>query len=120
MSVELRKVIFRWYQKRSAVNHYPTVAFCAKQGTQLSARNFLRDFKELCGKLGITGIRCSPHTLRHTFAVGCLRAGGNLFYLSKILEHSSVTTTQRYLQSLEIEDLQAVHSRLSLHGNGHA
>jgi hypothetical protein len=37
-----------------------------------------------------------------------------LFYLSKILGHSSVTTTERYLQSLGVEDLRAVHDRLSL------
>ena len=47
-------------------------------------------------------------------AVSYLRAGGNLFYLSRILGHSSVTTTEKYLQSLGVEDLQAVHDRLSL------
>ena len=56
----------------------------------------------------------SFHTFRHTFAVSYLRAGGNLFYLSRILGHSSVTTTEKYLQSLGVEDLQAVHDRLSL------
>jgi site-specific recombinase XerD len=80
----------------------------------MTVRNFQRDLKAICTKLRITDVRCSPHTLRHTFAVSYLRAGGNLFYLSKILGHSSVTTTQRYLQSLGIDDLQAVHDRLSL------
>jgi site-specific recombinase XerD len=64
--------------------------------------------------LSIEGIRMSPHTLRHTFAVSYLRAGGNLFYLSRILGHTSIETTQRYLKSLGIADLQAVHSKLSL------
>jgi site-specific recombinase XerD len=64
-------------------------------------------------KLSITGVRFSPHTLRHTFAVQYLRAGGNLFYLSKILGHSSVTTTQKYLQSVGVDDLKMVHDRLS-------
>jgi len=70
--------------------------------------------KLICERLGMTGVRCSPHTLRHTFAVSYLRAGGNLFYLSRILGHTSVTTTEKYLQSLGVEDLQAVHDRLSL------
>ena len=74
--------------------------------------------KQLSKKINITGIRFSPHTLRHTFAVNYLRRGGNLFYLSKILGHSSVTTTQKYLQSLGIEDLQAAHNKLSLLGRG--
>jgi site-specific recombinase XerD len=47
-------------------------------------------------------------------AVSYLRAGGNLFYLSKILGHTSVKTTERYLQSLGVEDLQKVHNGLSI------
>jgi site-specific recombinase XerD len=115
MSLELRKVLFRWRQKSlDHLSHHSGLMFPTKYGTQLRARDSLRDFKKLCRKLRITGVRCSPHTLRHTFAVNYLRAGGNLFYLSKILGHSSVKTTERYLQSLQVEDLQAVHDRLSL------
>jgi site-specific recombinase XerD len=43
-----------------------------------------------------------------------LRAGGNLFYLSRVLGHTSVRTTERYLQTVRAEDLQAVHDRFSL------
>jgi site-specific recombinase XerD len=50
-------------------------------------------------------VRCSAHTLRHTFAVSYLRAGGNLFYFSKILGHSTLKTTERYVQSLDAGDL---------------
>jgi site-specific recombinase XerD len=60
----------------------------------------------------MAGVRCSPHTFRHTFAVNYLRAGGNLFYLSRILGHSSVTITEKNLQSLGVEDLTAVHDNL--------
>ena len=42
--------------------------------------------------VGIVGVRFSPHTLRHSFAVGYVCNGGNLFYLSKILLHTSVET----------------------------
>ncbi len=73
----------------------------------------------LLGKgLKISGARVSFHTFRHTFALSYLRAGGNLFYLSRILGHTSVTTTEKYLQSLGVEDLQAVHDRLSLRNLG--
>ena len=112
MSFELRKALFRYAREQNEL------LFGTRNGTAVSVRNFERDFKELCTRLGIVGVRCSPHTLRHTFAVNYLRAGGNLFYLSKILGHASVTTTERYLQSLQIEDLQAVHNRLSLLARG--
>ncbi len=63
----------------------------------------------LGGKCGITGVRFSPHTLGHSFAVNYLRNGGNLKYLRRILGHSSLSTTQRYLRSLGVEAIQEVH-----------
>jgi integrase/recombinase XerD len=108
-SLECRRVLYRWKQRGRSDLLFPT-----KSGVQTSKRNVQRDMKVLGARVGITGVRFSPHTLRHTFAVSYLRAGGNLFYLSKILGHTTVTTTQRYLQSLGIDDLKAVHDRLSL------
>jgi integrase/recombinase XerD len=54
-----------------------------------------------------------PHTLRHTFACEYLRRGGNLEFLRRILGHGSILTTQKYLRSLGVEDLQAAHEGLS-------
>ena len=90
-SNELRKALWRYIQKSAG-----RIFFGTKNNTKVSVRNLERDFCVLGQKLGITGVRFSPHTLRHTFAVGYLRAGGNLFYLSKILGHTSVKTTERY------------------------
>jgi site-specific recombinase XerD len=109
ISFEMRKLLFRWVQRCPR-----DFVFGTRSGTKMTVRNFQRDFKLMCGNLDITDVRCSPHTLRHTFAVSYLRAGGNLFYLSKILGHTSVKTTERYLQSLQVGDLQVVHNRLSL------
>jgi site-specific recombinase XerD len=109
VSVELRKVLYRHLAK-----HQNAKVFCTRNGTPLSVRNSERDFKVVCRKAGITGVRTSWHTLRHSFAVDYLRAGGNLYYLQRILGHSSITTTERYLRSLGIEDLQRVHDGLSL------
>lgn len=109
MSFELRKVLWRWCTKQES-----QFAFGTRNGTKMTQRNYQRDFKGLCKELKLVGVRCSPHTLRHTFAVNYLRAGGNLFYLSKILGHTSVKTTERYLQSLNVSDFQAVHNGLSI------
>lgn len=109
ISMEMRRMLYR-YSLKSCRGR---LLFETRNDTRVTNRNFQRDFKLLCNRLQIQGVRCSPHTLRHTFAVGYLRAGGNLFYLSKILGHTSVTTTQRYLQSVGVEDLREVHDRLS-------
>jgi integrase/recombinase XerD len=110
-SLELRKILWRWLQ-RGAANEARLV-FETRNGTQMSNRNFLRGFKDLGHKLGIQGVRISPHTCRHTFACEYLRRGGNLEFLRRILGHSSILTTQKYLRSLGVEDLQAAHEGLS-------
>lgn len=109
ISLQLRRLFYRWQQK-----HAGCLVFGTRNGTKMTVRNFERDFKRLCQKLGIAGVRCSRHTLRHTMAVGYLRNGGNIYYLSKILGHTSVKTTERYLQSLGLDNLKAVHNGLSL------
>ena len=46
-------------------------------------------------------VRCSPHTFRHTFAQMQLKMGTDLYTLSRLLGHESVSITQIYLRSLE-------------------
>ena len=109
MSIELRKLLWRYLSQ-----HQFDRVFCTHNGTSPSQRNLSRDFKLLCARLGITGVRVSFHTLRHSFAVEYLKAGGNVLYLQRILGHTTLEMTNRYVRSLGIDDLKAVHSGLSL------
>ena len=43
------------------------------------------------------GFNVHPHTMRHSFAVFCLKSGMNLRSLQKILGHGSLSTTAIYL-----------------------
>jgi len=45
-------------------------------------------------------VRCSPHTFRHTFAARFMLNGGSIYYLSRLLGHSEVRTTEKYLASI--------------------
>lgn len=47
----------------------------------------------------------SLHSLRHTFAYNYMKSGGDVMRLQKILGHSSITVTRRYV-NLMIEDLK--------------
>ena len=54
------------------------------------------------------------HDLRHLYAVEYLRAGkGSLYDLQKLLGHSSVKTTEIYLEFLTPEQVKA-----AMHGGG--
>lgn len=53
---------------------------------------------ELCNKISISsGVKFTPHMLRHTFARMVCEANVNLFKLKEMLGHSHVNTTQIYL-----------------------
>jgi Phage integrase family len=64
MSIELRKVLYRHLSK-----HNHALAFATSRGTALTPRNADGDFKVMCRKLGISSVRCSYHTLRHSFGL---------------------------------------------------
>ena len=59
-------------------------------------------------KAGITGVRVSPHTFRHTAAVSFLRNGGDAFSLQRLLGHSSLDMTRHYCQLADV-DVKRAH-----------
>lgn len=59
------------------------------------------------------GIRhVHPHLLRHTFAVSYLRNDGDVLSLMKLMGHTSLTMTKRYVLLSEV-DLAAAHRKYS-------
>jgi len=61
----------------------------------------------LVKRAGIRGKAISAHSLRHTFAIRFLRAGGDVVALRKLLGHADLATTQLYLDHLDVEELAA-------------
>lgn len=63
-------------------------------------------------KVGITGVRCSPHTLRHTFAKLSVMNGAGVFELQKILGHSTMEMVRLYV-NLYSNDVNERHKEFS-------
>lgn len=87
--------------------------FSTSHGTAWSYRNSVRDFVELCARLGISGPKLGWHTFRHTFATTYIRKGGDLRHLQRLLGHSNITMTSRYV-TLNTEDLTRGHGKYTM------
>jgi site-specific recombinase XerD len=86
--------------------------FVSVYGERIERRRLYQIIKERCKHAGVTGVRCSPHTFRHTFAVQYLRAGGDVFTLQKILGHEDLETTRIYveLSKSDVAESHRMHS----------
>lgn len=117
-SFECRKILWRYLKQRPKASQ---LLFCTRDGCRLSYRNAARDFYILCDRQGIKGVRCSFHTLRHTFAYRYAQsfarmtgsAENGILHLQKQLGHTSLTMTRRYVE-LQPEDLREAHSKASI------
>lgn len=74
---------------------------------RISSRGVALVIDRLARRARIDAKRVSPHSLRHTFAIRFLRRGGNVVALSKLLGHASLTTTQRYVEHLELAEIRS-------------
>jgi len=82
--------------------------FLGRRGA-LDWRGMQQVLKRLKGRAGITG-RCSPHSLRHTFARSYLVNGGDVFSLQRILGHTTLDMVKRYVALAELEIVRRIHA----------
>jgi integrase/recombinase XerD len=109
-SFELRKVLYRFI----ADHRKPDLLLLASRNeTKLDRHVMLQAVKRLCERLGFDPPPRTIHALRHTFATAYVRRGGSVLHLQRVLGHSTLEMTRRYVD-LQTADLQAVHERVSL------
>jgi len=99
-STQLRRFLFR-VRKTGYV-------FQTASGLPLSQRNALRDAKQLCKQLSIVPPPRTMHAMRHGFALNFVRQGGSVFHLMRLLGHTTLTMSQRYV-ALTTADLKEAH-----------
>jgi integrase/recombinase XerD len=107
-SLELRKVLFGFLR----CHEFPTV-FPNRHGGRLCYNNLRRDFIKFADKLGIEGFDGSFHAFRRCFARNFVQNGGNVFYLQRLLGHTTLKMSREYVD-LETKDLQKEHNRTSI------
>lgn len=72
-------------------------------GEQLTTGGCRQAFAKYCKDRGVS--QTNLHGLRHNFAIGWVRNNGNMFQLQKILGHSTLEMTRRYVR-LYAEDVK--------------
>ena len=85
--------------------------FLTNRGDRYSRSGLSMLVRRYLTEAGVDG-KVGPHKLRHTFATNYLRFHGDLESLRRIMRHSSVQTTQRYIALLP-EDLIRAHQKAS-------
>ena len=104
-SAKTEQVIRRWiqYKDRYVETDY---LFPVQNGTgmHIQVGNFESNFKKYLKRVGLDE-NITPHCLRNNFAKRCLMNGMDIFTLSRILGHSSVTVTEQAYFDQTDEDI---------------
>ena len=99
MAKDLKVAMGLWRNECGVVDHKSRV-ITTERAKQTSAQAVVNMFAEWFAVLGFTG--CSSHSGRRTFITNAARkissVGGSLRDVQSLAGHSSLTTTQRYIE----------------------
>jgi integrase/recombinase XerD len=99
-------------RERSPIRHPDEPLLLQPWGAPLTTHHLGTLTRKIGRRLGIRGVRVSPHTLRHTFAIQWLRNGGGELALQKALRHRSLDMVRVYAELTDV-DLLAAHAGAS-------
>ncbi|HEV2450736.1 MAG TPA: tyrosine-type recombinase/integrase [Streptosporangiaceae bacterium] len=104
-----RPLITNWREHRPGLRgaQDPAPLFLARGGRRVSARTVDHVIRQ-AGRAA--GLDISPHTLRHTYATGLVRAGYDLVLVASLLGHARVDTVRIYTLPTEADVQAAVDS----------
>jgi site-specific recombinase XerD len=114
IGAKVQKALWKYlarYRPEPATPRYDQI-FLTRDGHPLTKDRVEAIVERYGKKAGITGVRLSPHTFRHTMAITFLRNGGDVFSLQRILGHSQLEVLRGYV-NLAQSDISRVHQRNS-------
>jgi site-specific recombinase XerD len=114
IGAKVQKALWKYlarYRPEPATPRYDQI-FLTRDGHPLTKDRVEAIIERYGKKAGITGVRLSPHTFRHTMAITFLRNGGDVFSLQRILGHSQLEVLRDYV-NLAQSDISRVHQRNS-------
>lgn len=103
MNNAARKALEKYLQVRPKTTREDTL-FLTKTSRPFLVRNIRSAIDRYFRIAGIKDAKVND--LRHTFIVEQLKAGTPLTYVSKLVGHKRVTTTERYLEYIQQSDIQ--------------
>lgn len=111
---EVGKLLWKYIHKyRKPANPNETIVFIGRLGEPLRVGGVKSILEDVKTKSGLTGVRVSAHTFRHTFAKFYLQRGGEVFKLSREMGHSTVQVTEIYLKDFRSSEARKEHTEFS-------
>jgi len=103
-TLEIKWLKKRRYETRLIPLHPDLRNVLDYYASTLKADDRLFDFsRQRADQLAKKYFKGSCHMFRHSFAVNWLRSQGDLYLLSKMLGHSSITVTEIYLEIVPVD-----------------
>ena len=109
-SAEMDKSLKSWLQFKDRYRDSDYL-FCTNNGKPVQVNVFERNFRMYASRIGLKNAH--PHMLRNNFAKRFLMNGGDIYTLSRLLGHSSVTVTEKAYLDLNEEDLRVNYAPYS-------
>lgn len=111
-SITMSKLLNRWIRYKDTMQESELLFPTQRTNGLLSASNFERNFRQYLRRVNIDK-NITPHGLRNNFSRRFLMSGGDIYTLSKILGHSSVTVTEKAYLDFMDEDFRKRYQRFS-------
>lgn len=103
-SAKTETILRRWLQFKDRYVDSDYLFPVKRSGNPVQVSNFETNFKHYLQRTGLSP-NLSPHCLRNNFAKRCLMSGMDIYTLSRLLGHSSVTITEQAYLDLNDEDI---------------